>query len=85
MYKHDLDELKRFIKTHAFQQARVVAYDGTTVEFYSSNNLLEWLDGRHPGEGSFVLLEDGAWIEWSCVSVGYEYSYQWTFHQRPVW
>lgn len=85
MNRCDINELKEFLKDKIFEKARMNRYTGEKKEFDSPEKLLEWLLHHTPGEGSFILLQGGGWIEWQCVAVAYDYCHRWELHQRPMW
>lgn len=84
MNKYDQEMLKSLLEKKVFERARM-NITGEHQEFESLEELLVWLRSNHPGEGSFILLQGGAWVEWQCIAIGYEYCHMWVLHQRPTW
>lgn len=75
---NDNQVLKKLIEGKVIQGAKM----GEEL-FNEKEELLKVLENKNPGIGSFVLLEDGGWVEYVCISAGCEYEFGWRYYKRP--
>lgn len=82
---YDTNQLKSLLKQANFEKARIKTSDSFS-DFTSEVKMIQYLESiDYPGEGSFILLKDGAWVSWDVHTALLAYEWRWQLYKRPNW
>lgn len=74
--------MRDLLKGETIEVAKIKSLE--TIIFQKKEELMEWVKKGYPLVGSFILLKNGGWIQWSCVNAGCEYAFCWEKFIRPT-